>query len=289
VVNQTVQADEVIIVDNNSTDDTFTKVQGFIDDYEREHPDRRGQLILVEQNEEQGLVPTRNFGLDMAKCELLGRIDSDAILAPEWVEVIKKNFADDPDMMGATGPVSYYDMPMRRLSFNSDRTVRKLIQKNADVIPMFFGTNMCMRKSAWQVVREEACIDKEDILHEDIDLSVHFSLNGLKVKYLQDMVAGMSARRIEDKLKDFRAYQQRMLTTFTVHGIEPTSGAKAARLFFLAVWFPLHALRPAYTKRFEKLKDEYLTEMWNDTGKMAPLKDRVLAKLDAAVAKELHH
>jgi hypothetical protein len=88
------------------------------------------------------------------------------------------------------------------------------------------------------------------------------------------MVAGMSARRIEDKLADFKAYQQRMLTTFTAHGLEPTTGAKAARLFFLLIWFPLHALRPVYSKRFDKIKDQYLAELWEDTGKMAPLKDR---------------
>jgi cellulose synthase/poly-beta-1,6-N-acetylglucosamine synthase-like glycosyltransferase len=275
---QSVMPKEVIVVNNKSTDDTKKIVKEYIALHSKEHPEDDGILKIIDQNEFQGLIPTRNLGLNTATGDILGRIDSDAIISPDWVKSVINGFQDD-SVQGATGPVTYYDMPMRRFSFNQDNRIRKLLDAEKNEFPMMFGTNMAVRKSAWNQIKEEVCLDTEDLLHEDIDISIHMALNEFRVHYVEDMAAGMSARRIEDKLKDFRFYQERMLTTFTSHGIEPTKYAKLGRLTFLVIWFPLHALRPQYMKRFEKMKEEYLENLWEDGGKMTPLPSR--AKLHA--------
>lgn len=288
---QSVLPDEIIVVDNKSTDNTVELVNNLISEFELESPEHKGLIRVLHQNEYQGLVPTRNLGFNEAKSDILGRIDADAILSPEWVSSVKSTFSDS-DICGATGPVTYYDMPMRRFSYKGDSKIRKLILDRSNDFPIMFGTNMAIRRTAWLKVANETCLDLEDVFHEDVDLSIHLALNDLKVVYVENMLAGMSARRIEDKYKDFVEYQERMLTTFTAHDIEPTLSAKLARLTFLALWFPLHAIRPIYNKRFERLRDDYLSDLWEDGGKMSSLRLRrahkALKKAEQRVEKIKH-
>ena len=104
---QSVPAHEIIVVDNLSKDRTADIVRQM----QLEYPE--SPVLLLTQDREQGLIPTRNFGLDSATGDILGRIDADSVLEPDWVEQVQKAFAD-PAVQATTGPVVYYDMPMRR-------------------------------------------------------------------------------------------------------------------------------------------------------------------------------
>lgn len=79
---QTVMPHEVIVVDNRSTDATVDIVKQFME----EHPD--APVRLLHQDDEQGLIPTRNYGLNHATGDVLGRVDADCMLKPDWVEVV---------------------------------------------------------------------------------------------------------------------------------------------------------------------------------------------------------
>src|SRR4051812_35344125 len=100
-LDQTVAANEIIVVDNRSTDGTATVVRAL----QAAFPE--APIIYFQQNDQQGLIPTRNFGLDHATSEVIGRIDADSVLEPTWVEQVQKAFAD-PRVAAATGPVVYY-------------------------------------------------------------------------------------------------------------------------------------------------------------------------------------
>ncbi len=76
---------------------------------------------MLDQNDEQGITPTRNRGFDAATGDVIGRIDADSVLEPNWVEEVKNIFSD-PGVGAATGPVIYYDMPLRR--FGARRMTR---------------------------------------------------------------------------------------------------------------------------------------------------------------------
>ena len=106
-IEQTEPADEILVVYNRLTDATLR----ILNDLKTEFPD--APLVYFSQNDEQGLVPTRNFGLDRAMGEVLGRIDADTVLEPTWVHEVRRMFAD-PTVGAATGPMIYYDMPLRR-------------------------------------------------------------------------------------------------------------------------------------------------------------------------------
>lgn len=209
---QTVPAHEIIVVDNRSTDQTIA----ILDELSQAYPD--APLRVLRQESEQGITPTRNMGFDAVQSDIIGRIDADTLLEPDWVEKVQQVFADKK-VDAATGPVIYYDMPLRRYMARADDTVRKAIFRLATSYKFLFGTNMALRREAWWAVREEICLDADREMFEDIDLSVHLYDQGFKAVYHSEMVAGMSARRIDDTPKDFYDYVQRFDTTYRHHGI----------------------------------------------------------------------
>lgn len=237
---QSVPADEIIVVDNRSTDRTAAFVRQMQDEYP-ESP-----IILLQQDNAQGLIPTRNFGLDSASGDILGRIDADSVVEPDWVEQVQKAFVDR-SVQATTGPVVYYDMPMRRFGLKADDKMRQLMLRLAKHQYHFlFGSNMAIRRTAWEIIRNETCLDEKDEMHEDIDLSLHLFDHDLKIQYVPHMVSGMSARRLEDSPKDYRYYVTRFDRTYKAHNVNKIA-LKAPMVVFFSVYFPAKVLRAIHT------------------------------------------
>jgi glycosyltransferase involved in cell wall biosynthesis len=227
-INQTVPAEEVIVVDNRSTDKTPEILAELI----AQHPD--APIRVLRQDKEQGISPTRNFGFDAATGDIIGRIDSDSVLEPNWSENVKKLFTD-PKVHAATGPVIYYDMPLRRYMARADDRARRAMYRLTTSYKFLFGTNMALRKEVWETIRGEVCLDADIDMHEDIDLSVHIYDAGFNTVYSSDMVAGMSARRIDDTPRDFYDYVGRFDRTYRRHGIRKRR-LRAPAWVFLAIY-----------------------------------------------------
>jgi glycosyltransferase involved in cell wall biosynthesis len=235
---QTVPASEILVIDNKSTDATAAVVAAVQEEYPA------SPVIFFRQDEAQGLVPTRNFGLDRAQGDVIGRIDADSVVEPNWVEEVQKAFLDET-VAAATGPVLYYDMPLRRFGLKADDRVRRVILRLTRDYHFLFGSNMAIRRSAWYAIRDQTCRDEGDELHEDIDLSVHLAQNDLSVAYVPTMVSGMSARRLEDSPRDYAYYVRRFERTYRRHGLmNPV--LRAPMLVFFAIYpflKPIRAIR----------------------------------------------
>lgn len=240
-IEQTEPADEIIVVDNKSTDRTLQ----VLDLVRAEFPD--APLRVLSQTAEQGLVPTRNLGLDSATGEVIGRIDADSILEPNWVEEVRKIFAD-PTVAAATGPMIYYDMPLRRFGHRADDTLRRAMLRLARDYHFVFGSNMAIRATVWQDIRDHVCRDEADEMHEDIDLAIHLSQRGHRVAYGPKMVAGMSARRLENKPKEYYSYVGRWDRTYDNHGIM-NPALRAPMVIFASVYPVFHAVRMQRARR----------------------------------------
>jgi glycosyltransferase involved in cell wall biosynthesis len=240
-IEQTVRADEIVVVDNRSTDGTRTAVEAMIVAFPE------ANIRLIAQDAEQGITPTRNAGFDAATSEVLGRIDADSAIAPDWVEQVKSAFATG-DFDAASGSVEYYDMPLRGFGHQADDAFRRLQVKLAGEYVFLFGSNMALTKAAWLQVRDDVCPDRDDLMHEDLDLAVHLAQKGLKIGYVSAMVAGMSARRLDDSPRDFRFYVERFERTYAAHGIHDVR-LLAPMAVLLGTYPALHAERRIQARR----------------------------------------
>ena len=240
-IEQTVKAHEIIVVDNRSTDGTRAAVEAMATAFPE------ANIRLVTQDAEQGITPTRNAGFDAATGVVIGRIDADSALFPDWVEQVQRAFATG-EFVAASGPVEYYDMPMRAFGHHADDTFRKLQVKLAGKYVFLFGTNMAITKEAWLAVRGDVCPDREDLMHEDLDLAVHLALKGLKVGYVSAMVVGMSARRLDSSPRDYLYYVERFERTYAAHGIHDLR-LLAPMAVFLGIYPALHAERRLHEHR----------------------------------------
>lgn len=248
VLNQTVPADEILVVDNNSTD----KTAAIVTRLQKQYPD--GHICLLHETKEQGIVPARNHGFNAASGDVIGRIDADSIIDKNWVAEVKRLFGDNPGLAAATGPVIYHDMPFRELGLRTDNTLREFMTKLAPKYRLLFGSNMAIRKSAWQVVKKDTARDKDNRLHEDIDLGLCLTEAGFELQYSPKMIGSMSARRLENSPADFRRYVKRFDNTYNYHGIKDPS-LRAPILLYLAIYFPGKALRRIYAIRHKTLKE----------------------------------
>lgn len=234
-IEQTVAAHEIIVVDNKSTDATRQSVEAM----RAAFPE--ANIRLIKQDAEQGITPTRNAGFNAATGEVIGRIDSDSSLEPDWVEQVQLAFASG-ELDAASGSVEYYDMPLRAFGHHADDAFRKLQARLAGEYVFLFGSNMALTRAAWIDVRDTTCADHEDLMHEDLDLAVHLALIGKKIGYVSAMVAGMSARRLDSSPRDYLFYVKRFERTYAHHGIHDPR-LLAPMVVFLGVYPGGHAER----------------------------------------------
>ena len=234
-LDQTVAATEIVVVDNRSTDGTAAVVRAL----QAAYPE--SPIVYVKQDAQQGIIPTRNFGLDIASGEVIGRIDADSVLEPNWVEEVQKEFVD-MSVAACTGPVIYYDMPLRRFGAIADDALRRALILIASEHHLLFGSNMAIRATAWRQVRDQACLDPDDELHEDIDLSLHLNMLDLKIAYSSEMVTGMSARRLDDSPREFYNYVMRFERTYQKHNVRSIA-LRAPMAIFLSSYPALKAMR----------------------------------------------
>jgi glycosyltransferase involved in cell wall biosynthesis len=276
-VNQKVEPLEVIVVDNMSTDNTQKLVEKFAQEYQR--AGGKVNIRLIQASAKQGLIYARNTGFDAATGDILGRIDADTLIAPGWTEAVIELYARNPQAMGATGPVSYYDMPLRRFSLHGDDKMRQFLQlmsKKGSTI--LFGANMSIRSKAWRAIGREFCLDNDDKFHEDVDITIHLNMHDFEILYAPKMIAGVSARRLRCPRAEFGEYQNRWTNTVRYHNANLKS-AKFAKALIWSLYFPMHALMAIYIKRYQKIQAECELDLWGADGPMSPFHHRVWLKL----------
>jgi glycosyltransferase involved in cell wall biosynthesis len=172
--------DEVVVVDNGSTDDTADVAR------------RAGARVVVESR--RGIPSATAAGFDAARGTIFGRLDADSVPEATWVEELERRFDADDGLSALTGPAEFY---------GSNRVVRRV----GEVLyiggyfwsmgwllghPPLFGSNFGIRATAWRRIRESCHRDVRE-LHDDLDLSFQFTV-GMRIEYDRGLRVRVSAR-----------------------------------------------------------------------------------------------
>ncbi len=202
---QSVQPYEVIVVDNNSTDDTASIAQAF-------------PFVKVIHEKRQGVVFARDKGFNAAKGEIIGRIDVDTLIPVDWVKNIQKIFTDSS--VSAISGVMHYDVACAHIADKVDLFFRRRLARLLGETDTVFlqGASMAMRRSAWLRVCSALC--RKGNMHEDFDLAIHLQEYGYEVAFDERLHANISARRTDVSFLQFANYVFMSPHTYAQHQLE---------------------------------------------------------------------
>ncbi|RCV51957.1 glycosyltransferase family 2 protein [Marinitenerispora sediminis] len=204
LVGQTSPVDEILVVDNNSTDGTAEVAARFED---------RGVRVVREPR--QGLIPARNRGFDEATGDVLGRIDADTVVERDWSQRLREAAAD-PTVSAVTGPSWFYDAPLPRANLAAHRLFCHRVNRVLSGYPMLWGSNMALTRECWQELREHVCPGPD--IFEDLDLAIHLHRLGRRVHYAKSLRTSVSARRVAGSPREVGRYLRVWPRTFRMHG-----------------------------------------------------------------------
>ena len=158
---QTRQPDEIVVVDNASTDASAHVARS------------AGARVVVEP--QRGIPSATRAGFDAAVGDILARIDADSVPAPDWLERIEMSFEEHPEVSAVTGTATFYGGTAFTRWFGRSCYLPGYFRLIGYLLghPPLFGSNCALRADAWQVLREGTHRERTD-MHDDMDLSFQF-------------------------------------------------------------------------------------------------------------------
>ncbi len=180
---QTRRADEVIVVDNGSTDATADVARA------------AGARVIAEPL--RGIFPATAAGFDAAAGDLLARLDADSVPPADWLERIVAAFESDAALDLLSGPGDFYGSN-RVIHWAAEHLyiggymwfVGALLGHDC-----LFGSNLALRASAWRRLRTTVHRSMREI-HDDLDLTINLAPD-MGVRFDRSLRVGVSARPFE--------------------------------------------------------------------------------------------
>ena len=155
---QSRKADEVIVVDNASTDASA--------DVARE----AGARVVYESR--RGILFATSAGFNAATGDIFARLDADSVPSATWLEDIERDFELQPEASAVTGWASFYGGTAfsrwfgRYCYLGAYFTFVAFLLGHAPL----FGSNFALRSEAWQRMRDGVHLGR-NYVHDDLDLS----------------------------------------------------------------------------------------------------------------------
>ncbi len=201
---QTVMPNEVIVVDNNSTDDSVKIAKQF-------------NFVRIVTEKQQGIIYARDAGFNATQTDIIGRIDSDSLLPKDWVERVLEFYSDKDHFKNYawTSEGYWYNMSFPRLySWFSAQIVFRLNRFILGHYPLW-GSSMAITRHSWLGVRDKVCLRND--IHEDLDLSIHLHHQGVQITYASGIAVHAYVRRVFTDFNKLWAYLLLWPRTLRVH------------------------------------------------------------------------
>ena len=202
-------ADEIVMVDNGCSDDSAALARA------------AGARVVAEAV--RGIPAAAATGYDAATGDVISRLDADSRPGPEWLARIEAAFTADPELAAVSGPGEFIGLTGWRAR------AAKLLYMDAYFFsvgaamahPVLFGSNLAMRRSAWERVR--GGVNRTDPeLHDDIDLSFQFGADD-RLLVDRSFTVGISARPFDDPAAMRRRFSRAFRTIFRNWRTSPPS------------------------------------------------------------------
>jgi len=175
IKNQTYQFDEIIVINDNSTDFTKNVIKEFSD------------VNVINNSNNKGLGYNRNLGMKSSSNQIVASIDADVVLEKKWLEIMIKNFEQYKTIICGGKMIE----ELTKNKFNAWRAKyysQNWGNKTIENPPFLFGCNTIQNKSVWDTVG--GYDDKLLTNGEDIDYSSKIKLhNHIKIKYCSDALS----------------------------------------------------------------------------------------------------
>ncbi len=199
---QSFMPDEIIVVDNNSTDGTAEIAA-------------RYENVKVIKEKNQGIMPAVYTGMNAARGDIIARCDADSVLPRDWIETIVKELAEYPSAAGITGPGKFYgtnSIFARAAQIWYMYSYFVLVGSALANWPLF-GSNCAIRRSTWLKIQPQLHRERADI-HDDMDMSIHISVTE-RIIFKPSLVVGISARSL--RMSGMKHRYAAGFRTLTIH------------------------------------------------------------------------
>lgn len=185
IARQSQPPDEVILVDNNSTDDSVKIAKKY-------------KFVQLLYEKKRGVVFARNCGFNAAKSKIICRIDGDVILPSNWVSKIKKfysNPTNENTALSGSGNFRNVRCPrfhgwvLDQIAFKSNRVLLGHY--------IMWGSNCAFPKALWPEIKSKVCVRSD--IHEDLDIAIHLHQQGTPIVFDQNLRVSAVMKRVRSK------------------------------------------------------------------------------------------
>ena len=155
---QTRPADEIVVIDNASTDNTAELCAA-----------AGARRIAVDL---PGITASTAYGFDEARFELIARLDTDSIPPADWLERVEARLEEAGPLSAVSGPGDFYGETRFARWVGTNIYIPGYFWVIGWLLghPPLFGSNFALRSDAWDRIRVSVHRGLPPV-HDDLDIS----------------------------------------------------------------------------------------------------------------------